>query len=92
MQSKVFMYVLCPEQNFSYNFVRHQTNYLLNKYKKYNIQHKFIEPTKKNYQKILVEYNILSYPSYIIENKNTRFVYNGTDVNKVENFLLNFFN
>ena len=90
MQNKIFMYVLCPEQNFSYNIIRHQTNYLLNKYKKYNIQHKFIEPKKNTYQKILTDYDIFSYPSYIIQKDKSRIVYNGTDINKVENYLINY--
>jgi len=92
MQNKISICVLCPEQNFFYNIIRHETNYLLHKYKKYNIHHKFIKPNENTYQKILADYAILSYPSYIIQNNKSRIVYNGTDINKVENYLIDYIN
>ena len=92
MQNIITIYILCPEQNHWHNFIQHQTNYLIDKYRKYNIKHKFIQPNKKNYHKLMNDYNVFSYPSYIIQDKDHIKIYNGSDINKVENFILEFVN
>ena len=88
---KIYIYPIISSKHNSYNYVLHIINFIENvKFRKYNINTKILEP--KNSKNILNQFNILSFPTFIINKNQEYIVYNGTNINELEkklNYLLN---
>ena len=69
-----------------YNYITHQINYLLNKYRKYNIKTKIIDPLKN--LETISNYNITSFPSYLFHKNTIYEKYAGTNINTLEKHIL----
>ena len=83
---KIYVYPIISSKHNSYNYVLHIINFLENiKFRKYNINTKILEP--KNSKVILNQFNILSFPTFIIKKNQKHIIYSGTNINELENKL-----
>ena len=87
MHKNITVICFCSKSYKQYNYISHQIKYLQNKFRKYIIKTKIIDPLK-NFETIS-QYCITSFPSYIFNKNNIFNKYAGTNINTLENHIQN---
>ena len=83
--------VLCSQTHYLYNMICYQNKFIENKYRHNNIQLYYLKCNKTDYINYYDEIGLHCYPSYAFIMNNSKKIYNGTNINRLEELINSFF-
>lgn len=83
--------VLCSQTHYFYNMIRYQNKYIETKYRHTGINLFYLKCENTSYDSYYDELGLHCYPSYMFIMNNSKKIYNGTNVTKIEELINSFF-